>query len=160
MSSIDDPVNIAPPAFLEAIATIERGVWGTPCAVTLRDGRNVDSALAWENRRFGDAGQWVNPRDVSLVEESPKRMPARFARQIRDAGESGMGYHLYIVRLVDGTSFVHMAGNLGIDLVDLPPGYSPVDIIGVDANAGRERRGFRQVLNSVSVEYARPPGNA
>jgi hypothetical protein len=155
MSAIDDPVNVASPEFLQVIDSIDPGVWGTPCAVTLRDGKHFDAAIAHENRRFGDAGDWINPQDILSVVASSKRMPARFARQLHEAGESGMGYHIYIVRLSDGSSFVHMAGNLGIDLVDLPPGYSPDDIVEVTPNAGREQRGYRQITRSPSIDYAR-----
>jgi hypothetical protein len=90
-------------------------------------------------------------------------MPAQFARLIHDAGESGMGYHIYVVLLRDGTSFVHTAGNLVIDLVNLPAGYSSEDIVGVRPHEGRERsreESYRHVEEFASVEYARPTGGA
>src|SRR5262249_16120140 len=139
MSAIDEPVNIAPREFLDAIAALEPGVWGIPCSIELTDGRAFDLALAWENRRFGDAGDWVNPQRIRRVSACLKRMPARLARVIHDAGESGMGYHIYVVQLRDGTSFVHVAGNLVIDLVNLPAGYSSEDIVSVRPHEGRER---------------------
>lgn len=101
MSAIDDPVNIAPKEFLDAIAALEPGVWGVPCSIELTDARTFELALAWENRRFGDSGKWVNPQSIVRVSACPKRMPARFARVIHDAGESGMGYHIYVVQLRD-----------------------------------------------------------
>jgi hypothetical protein len=159
VSVIDEPVNIASAAFLRALAGIEAGVWGTPCAVELVDGRIFDVALAWENRRFGDAGKWINPQAVVTVSVCLKRMPPQFAQLIHRAGESGMGYHLYVVALRDGSSFVHVAGNLGIDLVNLPAGYTSDDIIAVHPHEGRERsreEGYRSNEGVVSVEYARP----
>lgn len=136
------------------------GVWGVPCSIEV-DGSAFEWALAWENRRIGDAGKWVNPQSVTRLSACSKRMPARFARLIHDAGESGMGYHIYVVQLRDGTSFVHVAGNLAIDLVNLPLGYSSEDIVGVRPHEGRERsraEGCRHVEEFASVEYARPDG--
>lgn len=159
MSPIDEPVNIAPKEFLSAIAALEPGVWGVPCSIELTDGPGSELALAWENRRFGDAGKWINPQRIASVSACPKRMPAHFARLIHDAGESGMGYHIYVVQLRDGTSFVHTAGNLVIDLVNLPAGYLSEDIVGVRPHEGRERsrkEGYRHVEEFASVEYARP----
>lgn len=163
MAHIDKPINIAPVAFLEAISAIEPGVWGTPCAIQLADGRAFESALAWENRRFGDAGQWINPQNIVSVSECLKRMPARFAKLIQSAGESGMGYHIYVVDLRDGNSLVHVASNLCIDFVGLPAGYSSSDIIAVHPHEGRERsrtEGYRQNDSFASVEYAMPTGDA
>lgn len=54
-----------------------------------------------------------------------------------------------------------MAGNLGIDLVNLPAGYSSEDIVGVQPHQGRERsrdEGYRHINEFASVEYARQPG--
>lgn len=160
---MDEPVNVASEAFLNALAAIESGVWGTPCAVELGDGQILDVSLAWENKRFGDAGEWVNPRNIVKVSDCLKRMPARFAHLIHDAGESGMGYHVYTVDLKDGSSFVHIAENLAIDLVDLPSGYMPKDIIAVRPHMGRDHMGvgeYRQLQGYASVEYAKPMGTA
>jgi hypothetical protein len=145
------PVNIAPSAFWNALSTIEPGVWGTPCAIRLKNGR------------FIDRGIWINPQDVEVLSACAKRMPLRFATVLRSAGESGMGYHIYVVDLRDGTSFVHAAGNVTIDLVDLPPGYLPDDIAGVRPHDGRERsqvEGYRHIEDFASVEYALPGGDA
>jgi hypothetical protein len=115
--------------------------------------------LAWENRRFSDKGIWLNPERVSRLAEWPSRMPATFARTIHSAGESGMGYHIYVVELNDGSSFVHVAGNLTIDLLNLPAGYTHRDVVGVRPHEGRERskvEGYRTVETFHSLEYARP----
>lgn len=156
---IDEPVNIASREFLDAIAALEPGIWGIPCSIELTDGPAFEFALAWENRRFSDAGKWVNPHRIKGISKCLKRMPARFARLIYDAGESGMGYHICVVELCDGNSFVHSAGNLIIDLVNLPVGYSSEDIVNVLPHQGRERvreEGFRCVDELVWVEFAQP----
>jgi hypothetical protein len=132
--------------------------------VVLLDGRSIAQSMVWENARYSARGRWINPSAVSFLTESPARMPARFARMIKSAGESGMGYHIYVVRLADGNSFVHFAGNLAIDLVNLPPGYTHKDIIGVNPHEGRRRaqsEGFRDLsgLDWAPVEFARPELN-
>ena len=154
------PINLASQRFLQQLGLIEPRVWGTPCSVTLLDGSYIEICLAWENKRYSDKGNWLNPEKVREVSECQSRMPARFARRIHDAGESGMGYHIYVVELADATSFVHIAGNLTIDLLSLPPGYSPGDVVNVWPHQGRERsakKGYRQVGDFCSLEYAREP---
>lgn len=155
----EPPINVASDAFLKQYDVIEPGAWGTPCSIVLLDGRSFDRCLAWENPRYGDAGNWINPNAVATLFECTTRMPGRFARLIKSAGESGMGYHIYVVRLADGNSFVHVAPNLGIDLVDLPAGYTHNDIVGVEPHEGRERsksEGYRQLSDSfASLEFVR-----
>lgn len=155
----EPPINIASEAFLEQFDAIEPGAWGTPCSIRLVDGRSFERCLAWENPRHGDAGNWINPNNVAGLEECATRMPPRFARLIKSAGESGMGYHIYVVHLADGKSFVHVSPNLGIDLVDLPAGYTHNDVVGVEPHEGRERskgEGYRQLSESfASLEFAR-----
>ena len=149
-------INLAPARFLQELDRIETGVWGTPCSVTLHDGSSRDLCLAWENKRYSDKGDWLNPNDVTEVRECRFRLPARFARIIHDAGESGMGYHIYIVELADGTDFVHVAGNLVIDLLDIPSGYGPADVTNVRPHEGRERP-YRQIGEYCSLEFVRSP---
>ncbi len=152
-------INIASAELLQKLDRIEPGVWGTPCTVTLRDGFVCRVCLAWENKRYSDLGEWLNPNQVADIAECDFRMPARFAHMIWDAGESGMGYHIYVVDLTDGISFAHVAGNLVIDLVDLPDGYTARDIINVHPHEGRERtrtaEGYRQVRDYQTLEYTR-----
>lgn len=152
-------LNIAPAAFLNALDAIEPGVWGIPCSVVMADGRFHEVCLAWENPRYGDKGNWLNPQDIVDVRECQFRMPAKFAHRIEAAGESGMGYHLYVVELSDGTEFVHVAGNLVIDLLNLPLHYTQKDVINVRPHEGRERarrQEYRQIEKYQSIEYARP----
>lgn len=160
MSVTDQPINVASAEILAQLDAIEPGAWGTPCTIVLFDGRSFESCLAWENPRYGDAGAWINPNAVAYLTECPKRMPAKFARLIESAGESGMGYHVYVVHLSDGNSFVHVAGNLAIDLVDLPLGYTQKDIVSVEPHEGRERsktEGYRHIPDGpASLEFARP----
>lgn len=159
MQSKPLPVNLASIEFLQKLDAVETGVWGTPCAVTLLDGRAFEICLAWENKRYSDKGDWLNPELVCEIRAIDSRMPAKFAKRLHKAGESGMGYHIYVVELTDGTSFVHIAGNLMIDFLNLPGGYSPADIVDVIPHAGRERsvtEGYREVEVYQSLEFSRP----
>jgi len=152
-----DPINIASDDFLKKLATIEPGVYGTPCSVVLANGQSIECCLAWENTRYSDKGSWISPNDVVFLVESPSRMPARFARSFKPGEESGMGYVLSVVTLADGTSFVHVNGNLGIDFLNLPLGYTQRDVVDVP-HAGRERSikdGYRSTLKCASLEYCR-----
>ena len=154
MESTCPVINRAPAKFLQQLNTIETGVWGTPCSVTLDDGTSRDICLAWENKRYSDKGVWLNPNKVVDVGECQFRVPAKFARIIQDAGESGMGYHIYVVELADGTEFIHLAGNLVIDLLNLPVGYRPIDVTNVRPHEGREQP-YRQIEEYCSLEFAR-----
>jgi hypothetical protein len=160
MSTIDLPVNIATAEFLYQLDSIEPGAWGTPCSIVMLDGRSFETCLAWVNPRYSDQGSWINPNSVAYLTECPKRMPSRFAKIIRSAGESGMGYHIYLVHLSDGNSFVHVSCNLLIDFVDLPNGYTQKDIVNVEPHQGRERsfnEGYRSITeNFVHLEFVRP----
>ena len=156
-----DPINVASDDFLKQLAAIEPGVYGTPCSVVLADGRSFECCLAWENTRYSDKGNWINPNDVAFLAESPSRMPARFARSFRPGEESGMGYVLSVVTLADGTSFVQVSGNSGIDFLELPLGYTQRDVMHVLPHAGRERlikekEGYRPARQVASLEYCRP----
>src|SRR5262245_45394646 len=115
MESACPVINVVPATILQQLDRIEAGVCGTPCSVTLDDGTSREICLAWENKRYSDKGDWLNPNKVVEVSECQSRLPAKFARIIHSAGESGMGYHIYVVELADGTEFVHLAGNLVID---------------------------------------------
>ena len=76
-----------------------------PAKVILRDGTHVDRVyLADADRWYVEWGIW--PQDdpgkrylplhtVREIQESPTRLPARFADELYAAGESGMGFCVY-----------------------------------------------------------------
>lgn len=154
MESACPVINVVPAKVLQQLDRIEAGVWGTPCSVTLDDGTSREICLAWENKRYSDKGVWLNPNKVIEVRECQSRLTGKFARIIHDAGESGMGYHIYVVELADGTEFVHVAGNLVIDLLNFPAGYGPADVSNVRPHEGREQP-YRQIKEYCSLEFAR-----
>jgi hypothetical protein len=117
-----------------------------PCSVVLNDG-TVDNrvyvveAAPW----FRDWGVW--PEDdrgkrsvdigmVAGINDSPSRLPARFADQLYKAGETGMGYTIFTVRFRNGSSIAVETGN-AIDFIEYPDGQSPQTVVGVLPNVGR-----------------------
>ena len=81
----------------------------------------------------------ISPRRSVLRNVSPvrnvvksvfgnQRLPARFAQELYDAGESGMGYVGYEIEFTDGTRQAYLTGN-GLDFVELPQGKGVGDIV-------------------------------
>ena len=72
-------------------------------------------------------------------------MPARLATKLYDAGESGMGYQLFTMKMKDGTSHVYVTGNI-VEFPDIPDGYGSQDIEDVYPHEGRGKTklGYRQ----------------
>jgi len=85
----------------------------------------------------GDRGKrWVRIEDVTEVEDSPTRLPARFANEIYRQGESGMGYTIFTVVFADGHKQACVTGN-AVDFIRYPPGKSPRDVVAVVPHEGR-----------------------
>lgn len=74
--------------------------------------------------------------EIKDVQESPSRLPAQFANELYQSGESGMGYTLFEVEFADGTSAAYSNGN-AIDFLTYPPGKSKQDVVAARAHAGR-----------------------
>jgi len=62
------------------------------------------------------------------IDESPLRLPARFANTVYAAGESDMGYVIFIVVLADGRRLPFVTGNR-IDFPALPEGVGSADVV-------------------------------
>jgi len=124
--------------------------WATeyrPCLVTLKDGRKVDCVYVvleqpyikhWGVFPEDDSGkQSVQIEDVSEIEESPSRLPAKIANKIYEAGESGMGYCVFTLVFSDDTTQAYITGN-AVDFVPLPSGKVARDIVDVFPHKGRQ----------------------
>jgi hypothetical protein len=123
-----------------------------PCSVVLNDGTVKDrvyvvAAAPW----FRDWGIWpeddrgkrsVDIRTVASINDSPSRLPARFADELYKAGESGMGYTIFTVRFRDGSSIAVGTGD-AVDFIDYPDGQSPQTVVGVLPHVGRDDRHLR-----------------
>ena len=127
-----------------------------PVLVTLRGGDRRDAvylspAIPWFEMWGGwpeeDAGKNALPLEEILdFEESPSRLPLKFAEALYAAGESGMGYHAFQAHFSDGTTASFLTGN-AIDFPHLPLGKTPEDIVAVTPHAGREEPVHRDTLD-------------
>jgi hypothetical protein len=121
-------------------------LWYFPCRVTLRDGRIIDTVYIepempylrwWGVYPEDDRGKkFVKIEDVVKVEDSPTRLPVRFANQIYDHGESGMGYTIFTVIFSDGTRQAYSSGN-AVDFICYPDGKEPNDVVAVLPHEGK-----------------------
>jgi hypothetical protein len=101
-----------------------------PCRVTLQDGRVLDTVYIEPEKPY--LRQWgVYPEDdqgkssikieeVVKVEDSPTRLPPRFANEIYLNGESGMGYTIFTVVFSDGTLPTLLGNPFGITTFPRP----------------------------------------
>lgn len=121
-------------------------LWYFPCRVTLRDGRILDTVYIepeipylrwWGVYPEDDRGKrFIKIEDVAKVEDSPTRLPVRFANQIYDHGESGMGYTIFTVVFSDGERQACGTGN-AVDFIRYPKGKGPNDVAAVLPHEGR-----------------------
>ena len=124
----------------------DNGLWYFPCRVTLRDGKILDAVYIepeipylqwWGVYPEDDRGKrFVRIEDVVTVEDSPTRLPARFANQIYDHGESGMGGTTFTVVFSDGEQQAYVTGN-AVDFIRYPNGKGPKDVTAVLPHEGR-----------------------
>ncbi len=117
-----------------------------PCRVQLRSGEVLDSVLIVPERQYlyyvgvypedDKAKRSIRVEDIWQVEESPTRLPARFADEIYRAGESGMGGTTFVVVFADGSRQAYGAGGV-VDFISYPAGKGPADVVEVLPREGR-----------------------
>jgi len=73
---------------------------------------------------------------VASLSESPFRLPAPFANELYEAGESGMGYTIFTVEFRGGIERSYVGGN-AIDFIVYPEGMSATDVVAVVPHKGR-----------------------
>lgn len=126
-----------------------------PCKVWLREGGTLDTVYVepdemyidcWSIYPEDDKHKWsILIDDVVDVQESPMRLPVRFANQVYDGGESGMGVHVFTVLFADGSKQAYRSGG-AIDFIPYPAGKGPQDIVGVMPHEGRDDSTARDCL--------------
>ena len=85
----------------------------------------------WEGYwQTDDAKRLIQVEDVAEVRDSPTRIPARFANELYQQGESGMGYTIFTVVFSDGARQACVTGT-GVDFIQYPPGKGPLDVTAV-----------------------------
>lgn len=127
--------------------SISNGVRLYPCSVKLRDGKLLDCVYMIEAEDFRRrthfehpedfGGRSVNVEDVASILDSRQRLPARFANQLYDAGESGMGYWSFVVMFRWWRRKRFTATS--IDFINYPLGMGPSDVKGVQPQIGKKR---------------------
>ncbi|MGD1000528.1 MAG: hypothetical protein ABSA67_07495 [Candidatus Brocadiia bacterium] len=139
--------NIARPDFILQVEAIEPSNTGflknRPCRLILADGKAVERAICVEDHRGFSGKWWIHPECVARIEASRERMPANLASKLYVAGESGMGYQIFKVKMRDGTSYPFLTGNI-VDFPDFPEGYSTDDVVEVYPHEGRYEFGLRR----------------
>lgn len=117
-----------------------------PCRATLKSGETLDTVYivaekpylkCWGVYPEDDRGKrWIRIEDVAEVQDSPTRLPARFADEIYRNGESGMGYTIFTVVFTDGLRQACVTGN-AVDFIRYPLDKGPKDVAAVIPHEGR-----------------------
>jgi hypothetical protein len=118
-----------------------------PCAARLKTGTVLSCVYVVAERPYlkywgvypeQDPGKsCVSIADVDALEESPCRLPARFANKLYKSGESGMGYVIFTVVFTNGHHKAYMTGN-AVDFIHYPEGLGATDVIDVLPHTGRD----------------------
>jgi hypothetical protein len=138
--------NIASKAFMAQLKAIEPSDAGAcaqhqklyPCKLVLKDGRIIDRAICAEEHRGFRTDAWIHPDDISRIEPTKERLPAKYASQLYAEGESGMGYMLFELKMDDRTTHVFVAGSARVDFPDYPDGYNADNVVAVYPHQGRD----------------------
>lgn len=142
--------NVVSADFLEKLRKIEPSIdrYGDrrhyPCRVTLKNGRVAPRVICVEDHRGFQTDAWIHPDQVQSIEPTDERLPAALATDLYAAGESGMGYEIFVINMLDGSQPVFVTNNV-VDFPDYPDGFDASAAVSVLPHHGRERsrRGFR-----------------
>jgi len=117
-----------------------------PCRVVLNSGAVFDNVYIADITKYlkvrgilpslDSDKKSISINDIAKIDESPNRLPARFANKLYKAGESGMGYSIFTIVFKDGNQMPIVTGN-AVDFVNLPNGYTNNDIVDVIPHEGR-----------------------
>ena len=136
-------------AMIEPTIT-ESGVRLYPCAAKLKDGTLRDCVYLVDAASFlclttfrhpADMTdvRWLSPSDLAWINDSPWRLPARFAKQIHEAGESGMGHRVFTVVFSWWCRRVYVQSV--VDFIEYPPGKNGSKIKAVLPHIGERKAG-------------------
>jgi hypothetical protein len=101
--------------------------------------------------------RWIRIEDVAEVQDSPTRLPARFANEIYRNGESGMGYTIFTVKFSDGLRQACVTGN-AVDFIRYPLGKGPKDVAAVIPHEGRKDESLVKAPEWYWCLYSEQPG--
>ena len=144
------PCNMASAELTRMLLQVEPSTDGQldfhPCRAQLRSGAILERLLCVRDRRGFRSSTWIHPDEIVSIEESPWRLPVKFANTLYAAGESGMGYLLWTARLRSGRELVFVGSTF--DFPDFPEGVVPGDVVAVVPHLGRERASVGAHLGS------------
>ena len=101
------------------------------CHLHLRDGQDLPRVLCFERPLSTLHFNSIVPSDIEEALPSPVALPPVLASKLREAGESGMGYLRFTVRLKNSSEQAFLIGNGPPDFPDLPEGVTAEDIADV-----------------------------
>lgn len=117
-----------------------------PCRAILSTGEALDTVYVvsetpyikqwWVYPEASGGKRWIRIEDVAELQDSPTRLPARFADELYKNGESGMGYTIFTVVFADGLRQACVTGN-AVDFIHYPPGKGPKDVVQVLPHEGK-----------------------
>jgi hypothetical protein len=139
------------------------GVNYYPVTALTIDSSRIDCVYMVEaNQYYRQWGVWpeedrqkrsVDINEVTTITISVKRLPWKFAEKVYDAGESGMGYHVFTIVFEDGTREIILAGG-AVDFIDYSHGHSAEDVIDVIPHAGRGSPEMREAASYAWCLYS------
>lgn len=159
-----------PPSVRDALTRIEPSRDGDrlifPCRATLADGSIVNHVCLVPAAQFAKVWEMapsiyrdktsIGAEDLAAIEESPDRLPARFANEIYKQGESGMGYTIFTVVFKDGSRQVYATGGRA-DFIPYPEGKGPSDVVSVIPHEGRHDPSLLGAPESLWCLFAEDP---
>ena len=117
-----------------------------PCSVTLASSVVLDTVYfiperpimkLWEaSLQTNGVKRLIRVEDIAEVRDSPTRIPARFANDLYQQGESGMGHTIFTVVFSDGARQACVTAT-GVDFIQYPAGKGPRDVTAVLPHEGR-----------------------
>lgn len=127
-----------------------------PCQVKLQNGEIIDRVYVAEVVTYMEiwgimpdedkAKKHLLIEEVAEIQESPSRMPVELANKLYEAGETGMGYCLYKMKLDNGQTIDVSSGN-EVDFPPIPNGFTTKNIKEVFPHQGSRKN------NVSSPEY-------
>jgi hypothetical protein len=119
-----------------------------PCSVSLNDGQVLDRVYLVEQYQYIRAwGIYPEPSrtlsvdDIVHAIDSPSRLPPKFADELYAAGESGMGYSIFLIVFADGSSRAYSTGG-AVDFIEYPEGKNKENVLRVSPHVGRDSKPF------------------
>ena len=102
-----------------------------PASAILKNGKIVDCVYFVNNPRLKGSYPMINIEDIADIKESPYRLPAKFANEIYERGETSMCCIQFYIVVGDHKAFSYRSGGY-VDFIDLPEGYKMKDIFQVN----------------------------